>query len=152
LGLPFGPIGEIDSRHSKLDLQIGRLLMLGILPAGVCWTFKSEVKEKMNNCSTRFGALFVAAYNKYKDRKWFPDPYIGPPPSKDDSAFEEWRTGASSLSPTDYWVKYKTRPWFSTVSLKPTVGPVLTLLFCSSEGSDEESREHSLHHCDHPWG
>jgi len=50
---------------------------------------------------------YTAAYNKYKDRKWFPDPYVGPPSSKDDSAFEEWRTGASSLSPGDYWAKYK---------------------------------------------
>jgi uncharacterized protein len=50
---------------------------------------------------------YLAAYNKYKDRKWFPDPYVGPPSSKDDSAFEEWRTGASSLSPGDYWGKYK---------------------------------------------
>jgi uncharacterized protein len=50
---------------------------------------------------------YAAAYNKYKDRKWFPDPYVGPPSSKDDSAFEEWRTGAGSLSPGDYWAKYK---------------------------------------------
>jgi uncharacterized protein len=50
---------------------------------------------------------YTEAYNKYKDRKWFPDPYVGPPSSKDDSAFEEWRTGASSLSPGDYWAKYK---------------------------------------------
>jgi pimeloyl-ACP methyl ester carboxylesterase len=50
---------------------------------------------------------YTAAYNKYKDRKWFPDPYVGPPSAKDDSAFEEWRTGASSLSPGDYWAKYK---------------------------------------------
>jgi uncharacterized protein len=50
---------------------------------------------------------YTAAYSKYKDRKWFPDPYVGPPSSKDDSAFEEWRTGASSLSPGDYWAKYK---------------------------------------------
>jgi pimeloyl-ACP methyl ester carboxylesterase len=50
---------------------------------------------------------YMAAYNKYKDRKWFPDPYIGPPASKDDSGFEEWRKGAGSLSPGDYWDKYR---------------------------------------------
>jgi|HubBroStandDraft_4_1064222.scaffolds.fasta_scaffold00178_17 pimeloyl-ACP methyl ester carboxylesterase len=50
---------------------------------------------------------YMAAYNKYKDRKWFPDPYIGPPSSKDNPGFEEWRRGAGSLSPGDYWDKYK---------------------------------------------
>jgi pimeloyl-ACP methyl ester carboxylesterase len=50
---------------------------------------------------------YAAAYNKYKDRKWFPDPYIGPPASKDDSGFEEWRKGVGGLSPGDYWEKYK---------------------------------------------
>jgi uncharacterized protein len=50
---------------------------------------------------------YTAAYNKYKDRKWFPDPYIGPPSSKDDPGFEEWRKGAGSLSPGDYWEKYR---------------------------------------------
>jgi uncharacterized protein len=50
---------------------------------------------------------YMAAYNKNKDRKWFPDPYIGPPASKDDSGFEEWRRGAGSLSPGDYWEKYR---------------------------------------------
>jgi pimeloyl-ACP methyl ester carboxylesterase len=49
---------------------------------------------------------YAAAYSKYKDRKWFPDPYIGPPASKDESAFEEWRKGVGSLSPGDYWEKY----------------------------------------------
>jgi pimeloyl-ACP methyl ester carboxylesterase len=50
---------------------------------------------------------YMAAYNKYKGRKWFPDPYIGPPSTKDDPGFKEWRKGAGSLSPGDYWQKYK---------------------------------------------
>lgn len=50
---------------------------------------------------------YEAAYQRDKDKKWFPDPYVGPPSSRDDSGFAVWRTGAGSLSPGDFWKKYK---------------------------------------------
>jgi uncharacterized protein len=50
---------------------------------------------------------YEAAYQKYKDKKWFPDPYIGPPASKDSPGFAIWRQGAGSFSPGDYWEKYR---------------------------------------------
>ena len=49
---------------------------------------------------------YAAAYQRYKDEKWFADPYVGPPALKTDPAWQFWReTGA--IAPADYWQKFQ---------------------------------------------
>lgn len=50
---------------------------------------------------------YMAAIDKAKDKKWFPDPYIGPPTTKDSEAWAVWREGSGSFAPADYWAKYR---------------------------------------------
>ena len=45
---------------------------------------------------------YAAAYERYKNERWFADPYVGPPSLKTDPAWQFWReTGA--IAPADYW-------------------------------------------------
>jgi pimeloyl-ACP methyl ester carboxylesterase len=50
---------------------------------------------------------YIAAIDKAKDKKWFPDPYVGPPTTKDSEAWAVWRKGSGSFSPADFWAKYR---------------------------------------------
>jgi uncharacterized protein len=76
---------------------------------------ESEIREavafqtlKFNYARTGQGwDEYAAAYQQNKNKKWFPDPYIGPPESKDDPGFAVWRAGAGGFSPGDHWEKYK---------------------------------------------
>jgi pimeloyl-ACP methyl ester carboxylesterase len=48
---------------------------------------------------------YAAAVEKYKDRKWFPDPYVGPPTEKDSPAFRFWRDTGND-APADAWKNF----------------------------------------------
>jgi hypothetical protein len=113
-------------------LQLDPVNLLLITPHNVARYINDEcdVNLKFDYALTGKGSEeYMSAYNRYKDRRWFSDPYIGPPSSKDDSAFEEWRTGASSLSPADYWAKYKNPTLVFYGEFETYNSPVLILLF-----------------------
>lgn len=51
---------------------------------------------------------YAAALAAYKDRAWFPDPYVGPPTDPKSPAFAFWRKiGADA--PADYWERFHGR-------------------------------------------
>jgi hypothetical protein len=49
---------------------------------------------------------YVNAYERFKDRRWFPDPYVGPPASKASTAWKFWRE-SGAIRPFDYWRVYQ---------------------------------------------
>jgi dienelactone hydrolase len=48
---------------------------------------------------------YAAAYEKYANRSWFPDPYVGPPASKNSSAWRFWRE-SGSIAPAQFWRRF----------------------------------------------
>jgi len=48
---------------------------------------------------------YAADINRFKNRAWFPDPYVGPPTEPNDPAFAFWRKGGGD-APTDYWAQF----------------------------------------------
>jgi dienelactone hydrolase len=44
---------------------------------------------------------YAAAYKKYANRPWFPDPYVGPPASKSSSAWKFWRE-SGAIAPAEF--------------------------------------------------
>jgi pimeloyl-ACP methyl ester carboxylesterase len=51
---------------------------------------------------------YAAALEAYKDRAWFPDPYVGPPTDPKSPAFAFWRKGGAD-APADYWKRFHGR-------------------------------------------
>ena len=47
----------------------------------------------------------AAAYKKYADRSWFPDPYVGPPASKSSTAWKFWRE-SGAIEPAEFWRRF----------------------------------------------
>lgn len=50
---------------------------------------------------------YVNAVKRAEGKAWLPDPYIGPPTSQDSPAWAVWRQGAGSMSPAQYWQKFR---------------------------------------------
>jgi pimeloyl-ACP methyl ester carboxylesterase len=51
---------------------------------------------------------YAAALEAYKDRAWFPDPYVGPPTDPNNRAFVFWRAEGAD-APTNYWKRFRGR-------------------------------------------
>jgi dienelactone hydrolase len=51
---------------------------------------------------------YAAAYRKYEHAAWFPDPYVGPPESRDSRAWTFWRE-QGTVAPADEWSSYHGR-------------------------------------------
>lgn len=71
---------------------------------------------------------YEAAYNKFKSARWFPDPYVGPPSSKESKSFDFWKCGED---PGKAWENYH--------------GPAL-LVFGEFEGYSSVSEDMRVFH------
>ncbi|HVR45377.1 MAG TPA: alpha/beta fold hydrolase [Candidatus Binatia bacterium] len=63
---------------------------------------------------------YAAAYTKYANRPWFPDPYVGPPASKSSSAWKFWRE-SGAVQPTEFWRRF-TGPVLLLFAQHDTIG------------------------------
>ena len=55
-------------------------------------------------CHRNNWAEYEAAYNKFKSARWFPDPYVGPPSTKESKSFDFWKCGEE---PAKAWENYR---------------------------------------------
>jgi dienelactone hydrolase len=49
---------------------------------------------------------YASAFERFKSRRWFPDPYVGPPATKASTAWKFWRE-SGAIRPFDYWRVYE---------------------------------------------
>ena len=64
-------------------------------------------KLKFHYARTQQGwAAYTEAYQKYKNEKWFADPYVGPPSLQTDPAWQFWRE-TGGIAAVDYWRKFQ---------------------------------------------
>jgi alpha-beta hydrolase superfamily lysophospholipase len=49
---------------------------------------------------------YTASYRRFKDRPWFPDPYVGPPASRSSTAWKFWRE-SGAIRPFEYWRAFR---------------------------------------------
>jgi len=64
-------------------------------------------KLKFHYAQTGDGwADYTAAYDRFKGAPWFPDPYVGPPASRESSAWIFWRESGGT-APAQYWGSFR---------------------------------------------